>query len=670
MIHCSYFPQPHTCQPTCNRVGGIMLALCSCLVSPAVWAEAVSDQEESGETKLETMIVTAHRIPVTQPDVASSISTIERDLIDQRQSIFATDILRDLPGIAVSRISGFGSQTQVRIRGAEANHVLVMIDGIQANDPAGSDEFDFSSLTTFDVERIEFVRGPQSALWGSDAVAGVINVTTRSGSEPLEAGGFLEAGSLATIHGGGRFSANSDRSGIDLSASYFNTDGNSAASAGGEDDGYENTTLGLKYHWKPSDTTWLGFSARHTDSTTEIDDIDFITGLPADADRESDDSLLLLSLNGGLTTMGDRLEHRLRLTFLDSDRIQLSAGRKESSTAAEKVGIYYQSTLRLGNPASADQHHLTFAVDHEEEKFQQRGAASIFGDPNQDQEMDNTGYVLEYLTRLLGFNLSASVRYDDNSDFDNITTYRLTSVYTLPSTETRLHASYGTGQKSPTFIERYGFFSKQFIGNPDLAPEESKGFDIGIDQTLFNSRIQMDVTYFNEQLEDEIDGFVFDLSTFTFTADNLAGTSRRKGVEIEILGRLTEQLDATASYTYTDSQQPNPAGGKTREVRRPRHMAALNLNYKFVNERANVNLNLSYTGKQTDQFFPPPTFAPQTIELDNYTLVDLTGSFELSNRVTLYARVENLFDEDYTNVIGFQTPGLGVYAGIRASFGR
>ena len=156
--------------------------------------------------------------------------------------------------------------------------------------------------------------------------------------------------------------------------------------------------------------------------------------------------------------------------------------------------------------------------------------------------MDNTGFVLEYLTQLLGFNLSASVRYDDNSDFDNITTYRLTSVYTFPSTETRLHASYGTGQKSPTFIERYGFFSKQFIGNPDLAPEKSKGFDIGIDQTLFNSRMQMDVTYFYEQLEDEIDGFVFDLSTFTLTADNLAGKSRRKGVEIEVLGRLTEQL--------------------------------------------------------------------------------------------------------------------------------
>ncbi len=236
MILFSYFPQPHHCQPTFNHVGGIMLAFCSCLVSPVVWAETVSDKEGSGEAKLETMIVTAHRIPVTQQYDASSISKIERDLIDQRQSVFATDILRDQPGVAVSRISGFGSQTQVRIRGAEANHVLVMIDGVQANDPAGSDEFDFSSLTTYNVERIEFVRGPQSALWGSDAVAGVINVTTRSGSEPLEAGGFLEAGSLDTIHGGGRFSANSERSGIDLSASYFDTDGNSAASAGGSAD--------------------------------------------------------------------------------------------------------------------------------------------------------------------------------------------------------------------------------------------------------------------------------------------------------------------------------------------------------------------------------------------------------------------------------------------------
>lgn len=639
---------------------GIVLAASQAMANVA--PEPTHPADADADAKIETLIVTAHRTPLPAARVGSSVSVIDRLLIDQRQSIFATDLLRDLPSVAVSRTGSFGSQTQVRIRGAEANHVLVMIDGVEANDPAGPDEFDFATLTTFDIESMELVRGPQSALWGSDATAGVINITTRRGNKPLDAAGFLEGGSFGSLHGGGRFSAANDQAGIDLGVSHLNTSGTKTAASGNENDAVENTTLSLRGRWQATDATSLDLFARYTDATVEFDDFDFNTGLPADADRESDDELLLLGARARVALFDERWVHSLRLTFLDSDHQRSRDGLASGSTAAEKSGVYYQSAWQL----APDKHQLVFAVDFEREEFKQRGASFGFGDPNQDQEMDTTGYVVEYLGQpLTNLTISASARHDDNSDFDSVTTYRVTSSYRFEGTGTRLRASYGTGQKSPTFVERFGFFADQFVGNPELNPEKSEGFEFGLEQQLMRGRLRADIGYFDETLKNEINGFVFDLTTFSLTAQNIDGKSKRKGLELQIAATLSERFQARANYTYTDSTQPNALGESVREVRRPQHMAAINLNYALHNERANINLNVAHTSSQTDEIFPPPSFAAQTVVLADYTLVDLTASYTLSPKATLYARVENLTDENYTDIFGFAAPGRGAYAGIR-----
>lgn len=619
----------------------------------------------------DTIVVSAHRIPVAQEAAGSSVSTADRTLIDQRQTVFLTDLLQTMPGTAVSRTAAAGSQSQVRIRGAEANQVLVIIDGVEANDPAGNDEFDFSALTSYDVDHIELVRGPQSALWGSDAGAGVINITTRTGTAPFSGGAFLEGGSFGTGYGGARVAASGTRGSVAAGVSYYDSTGESAAAAGDEKDGYENLTLTFNSHLDATENVRLGFSARHRESTSEYDDYDFTTGLPADADVESDDSLLLLGADAKIDLFDNRWQQHLKLTWLDSEREQYTDGVADSSSTAEKLGIYYQSTLRLGERTDGNDQQLIFALDHEREEFSQRGAASFFGDPNQDQDLDNTGYIAEYLIRpLAGLHLSASIRHDDNSDFDDITTYRLTSSYLIDATDSRVHASWGTGQKSPTFIERFGFFPDQFLGNPELEPEKTQGFDLGIEQSLFAGRASIDLTWFNEQLEDEIDGFVFDPNTFLFTAGNLDGESHREGVEVEFKSRLNSTFDARFSYTYVDSSQPDSGGGSSREIRRPRHTAAMNLNQTLFDARGNLNLNLTYTGEQLDQFFPPPTYSATTQKLDGYLLLDLALSYSLTERITVYSRATNLFDEDYRNVIGFQSPGRAVYAGIRMDMSR
>jgi vitamin B12 transporter len=615
---------------------------------------------EDEPSALETLVVTAHRTPMPESELGSSVTLLERQLIDDRQIVLASDLLQDVPSIAVSRVGGPGAQTQLRLRGAEANHVLVLIDGIKANDPAGGDEFDFAALTAFDVADIEVIRGPQSALWGSEATAGVINITTRQADELLDASGFLEGGSRDTIFTGGRIAAGTDRGGLALNLSYYETRGESSALDGDEDDGYENLTLGLNGSWAPTDRSRLSFSARHADSEAEYDGLGLTTGLPADADLVSLNDLTLLKGEGGVVMLDDRWDHNFRVTWLDSDRAQYRDGDWESSTAAEKIGAYYQSTLSFETGGQ----HLILAVDYEEERFEQRGF--VFGnDPNQNQKRDNTGWVVEYLAQPLeDLNLSGSLRYDDNSDFKNVTTYRFTGSYTV-QTGTRLRASYGTGQKAPTFTELYGFYPESFVGNPELKPEYSRGFDVGILQAFGSGRWRADLGYFNERLEDEITT-VYDFDSLLSSADNLTGESKRQGIEVEVHGRIVDNLDLALSYTFTDTNQPDGS----REVRRPRHMAAANFNYGFLSGRAGMNLNFSYTGSQTDQVFLPPLYAPETVELADYLLVNLTGRYRVMKRLELYLRAENLFDEAYVNVVGYRSPGRSIHAGVRLSTGR
>jgi vitamin B12 transporter len=631
--------------------------LAACLITGAT----VNAQEPAAE--LDAIVVTASRTPISLGETGSSVSLITREDIERRGSAFAVDLLRDVPGIAVSRSGGIGSQAQIRVRGSEANHVLVLIDGIEASDPSAGDEFQFEHLATSDIERIEIVRGPQSALWGSDAVGGVINVITRSPTAPFEAEGLLESGSFGTIRGGTQFGISGDSYQIGLGLSYIDADGSNASRSGDENDGFKSAIANLVARVDASDQIQLDFAARHTDSTKQFDTTDFIvTGLPIDTDRATDSRQSYLKAAATIDA-GTWITHIIKLTHLDTDSENHSDGSSISALSAQKLGFYYQGDVVL--PGSIN-HTLTFAIDHENEDFSQRGTASPFGDPNQDQDLDTTGYVLEYRANPLeAWNLSASARHDQSSVFDSVTTYRLSASYALGDGRTWLRGSYGTGQKSPTFIERFGFFPDAFLGNAALEPEQSEGWEIGVDRTFRDDRVTLSATYFNEVLENEINGFAFDPVALQFTAANLSGESHRRGLETSVSADATDALHLTASYTYIDSTQPDADGAQTREVRRPRHMAAVNVNYTF-SARVNVNLNVSYNGTQFDNFFPPFPQPAERRELSSYRLVSLATNFRLTDRLELFARIENVLDEDYEDVLGFATPGLGAYLGIRA----
>ena len=615
---------------------------------------------------LEHVLVTARLQPITIGEIGSSVTVITREEIEQKQVKYLSELLRDVPGFSVSQSGGAGSQTQVRVRGAEANQLLVLMDGVRANDPAASGEFQYQFALTSNIERIEIIRGPQSATWGSDAIAGVINIIRKKEVEDKYVSGSIEAGSFdsfnASIDGGYSGKVVQITGGV----SYLDTDGTNISRTGNEKDGAENTTGNIAVDVDAGDSFSLRFSGQWIDATNEYDDIDyFVTGLPQDADRVTETNQNFLTAELRYDPLENPWTGSFSINRMDSDNDNYSDGLWTSSTAATT----YDYRLRAGVALDeAKNHRLGFALEHEDVDFSQRGEASIYGDPNQDQSYDINAYAAEYIGKpFTGFSWTASLRHDDYSDFDNATTWQLAGSYHVSPT-LRLRGSAGTGSKAPTFTERYGFFEDYFVGNPDLKPESSKGWEIGFDTRWANDRYQLELAYFDQDLEDEIDGFVYDPDTGFFTARNKDSDSTRKGVEAVFDMRLAKAFTLIATYTYTDAKEENPMGKKVVEVRRPKHMASLTTNYYFADNRGNFNLNINYVGSQQDDFFSPTSYVAERVDIDAYTLVNLAGSWKLTKSLDLTARVTNLFDKEYEEVLGFVRPGRAVYAGLRGRF--
>ena len=320
----------------------------------------------------------------------------------------------------------------------------------------------------------------------------------------------------------------------------------------------------------------------------------------------------------------------------------------------EKARFDYQTNVFFETPSVAEaRHSLTFLAEREDESQVTRSA---FG--GSDLDITNYGYAGEYRVGLWDrLFLSGSARRDDNDIFEDATTFRTTAAYLHNETGTRLHGSYGTGVKNPTLFELFGF-GPNFVPNPDLKPEESIGWDIGVEQGFLDDRVSVDVTYFNNRITDLIQGA-------GNTAINLDGTSKIQGLEVTAEARLAEGLTFTGQYTYTDGQDADGV----ELVRRARHLASANLAYEFLDRRAKLDLGIDYNGEQKDFQFSN-FFATRTnVTLDDFVLVNLTASYELIEGLELYGRVENLLDEDYQEVLGFSNPGIGAFIGIRATIG-
>lgn len=623
-------------------------ACCGLLSLATLFMKAAQAENISEDKARATMIVTAHRYPVPDYALGSAWSLVTAEDLEKQQIRVVSDALRQVPGVAVSRSGPPGSLTQLRLRGAEANMTLVVIDGVVVNDPGNFDGgFDFANLLAYGIDHIEIIRGAQSAIWGSDAVGGVVNIVTRKSEGPLRAQASGEGGSFGTSVFNVGVSAGGTRYDAALFATRLRTNGFSQADeklGNIERDGAENDNILGRFGFAPAENLSFVFMGRVTRGQVEFDQPPFDTGDVSKTFQRWGHGEARLSLLGGHVEnilAGDLLDIAVKTTggfptrsagnkYRFSDQINLTAGTDFFVPARHRLSLYAERTREEGS--------ISFAA---------AGAPRVTRNTALAAE-----YALSFAERLY---LSAGVRRDANDRFPDATTWRATGAWRILSTGTRLHASYGTGIKHPTFTELFGF-SAGFRGNPDLQSESSKNFDVGVEETFADGRARVDITYFDNRIENRIEGA-------GPVASNIAGTTRVVGLEAEAQAQLLPWLSLGANYTAMDTA--DPAGAEL--IRRGRHHGGVDLDATFLDGKAGLNLGLDYTGRQRDSDFS--VFPSRYVDLSPYTLMRLAARYDITERVSVNARVENLLDSDYQDILFFGTAGVSAFAGLTASIG-
>jgi vitamin B12 transporter len=614
------------------------------------------DGEEAGAARAEDILVSASRLPALPlARFTGSALVITADQLEDRQTREIADILRDVPGVAVAGVPG---QTQIRLRGSEGNHVLVLVDGIEVSDPFAG-EFDIGTLQAEPGARLEVLRGQQSALYGPDAIGGVVAYHSASGRDLPGLAARLEGGTQGTINGALRYGAHGDSWDAALSAVLVSTDGQPNARGGTRDIGRDSYTLAGKGSVNLGETVTLRAAARFIRTEGQFNDQDFNPaspsfGLVIDSPGTRYTNEAIYALVGlRAEALGGRWTHDLSAQIADVSRDTFTRFGRASGSEGDRFKASYVSALAL-----ADGHNLTFAADYEVEGFRNTtpGGFAFTG----RREIEQVGLVGEYRHAGETIDFSAAIRHDFNDLFQDATTFRVGAGYRLTDT-TRLRAAAGSGVKNPGFFELYGFVDGRFIGNPALRPEKSTGWEVGIDQQLGDGA-RLALTWFDSTLEGEI-FTTFPPPDFTATPANRTTESRQRGIELSLAARLGAGWSLDGAYTYLDAEENG-----VEEVRRPEHIASAALTWQAPGDAASVSLVVRHNGATPDVAFTDPSFVPVRVRLDDYTLVNLNARARLAQNLDAFARIENLLGKDYEQVFSFVSPGRSAVVGIAARF--
>ena len=618
------------------------------------------------EVTLEKVVVTATRVETPIEEIASSITVISSKEIERKQKTTVLEALRDVPGLDVVQTGGAGSQTSIFLRGANSEHTLVMIDGVEVNDPISPGRsYNFANLTVDNIERIEIIRGPQSTLYGSDAIGGVINIITKKGEGKPKFSLSAEGGSFTTFREATGISGGNKWVNYSFALSRFDTEGISAASkkdGNYERDGYENTSLSGRLGFTPMDNLNIDFILRYIDAKTELDNFAGVGG--DDPNYVQKSNQLLFKTQVGLSLFNDLWIQKLGFALNDHNR-DLENKKDPQHPFDYEKGRYDGQLIKFDWQHHLNLHKtnaLTFGVDWDREEGESKYYWESQWGPGQSvfpkKTADIKGYYIQDEIKLWDrLFATLGVRIDDHSRFGTETTYRIAPAYLIKETDTKIKGTFGTGFKAPSLYQLFGppdpFFGP--VGNKDLKPEKSRGWDFGIEQELLKKRVILGATYFRNDFKNLINfesgqGYI-----------NIA-KAKTEGVELFASAKPIDDLALRINYTYTDTEDKTT--GETL-IRRPRNKIGLDLNYHFLN-KGNVNLGVIYVGKRDDKDFS--TFPSRRVKLDPYTLINLAASYDISKNFQLFGRVENLLDKEYEEAKGFGTPGLSFFGGIKLSF--
>ena len=633
------------------------------VIALAAATPAFAETGDPAERPGDEIIVSASRSGegIEADKLGASVTVIDAQTLEDRQTRIASDVLRDVPGVAVTRIGAVGGQTQIRIRGSESNHVLVLIDGIEAADPFQG-EYDFGTLIADPAARIEVLRGQQSSLYGSDAIGGVINYVTLSGREAPGYRARIEGGSFGTISGAARAAGASGDFDYALSASYYGTGGYATARGGTRDVGSDSAGASAKLNWNPGDAVKLTGVLRYsyTDADTnnsEFDPTSPLFGYTVDSPGVHYKNKALYGLlSAQFSALDGHWVNTLSGQFADTVRKGYASYGFDYGDKGRRYKGSFTSSLSLGTEALT--HRLTAAADIERETFQNLTNFAFQG----KRHTDNLGLVGQY--ELIGeaFSLGASVRYDDNNRFDDTTTWRVQGSYRLP-TGTRIRTAYGTGVKNPGYFDLYGYIDGTYIGNPNLKPEKSKGWEAGVEQSFgANNWATVGVTYFDSKLTNEI-FIAYPPPNFDATPSNRTTDSKQHGIEAFASAQPIPELRFDLAYTWLKSRENGVA-----EVRRPKHIASFNTTVTSTDQRLAGTLTLRYNGRTNDNAFTDPSYIPVTVSLKEYVLVNVGLDYKVSGSISVFGRVENLLGEKYEEIFSFVGAGRAAYGGVRLSF--
>ena len=599
------------------------------------------------------IVVTATRAAQPLSEIGQAVTVIDRAEIERRQTTIVSDLLATTPGVTVTRNGTVGALTSVRIRGAEADQTLVVIDGVRVNDPSSTGGgFNFGNLLSSSVERIEILRGPNSVPWGSQAIGGVVNIITAAPTEGVQARANAEYGYADSVFASAGVSGKSGPVSGSLTGGYLRTDGISSAASGTERDGYRQYGATGRVGVEFAPGIGLDLRGYFADSRVNIDDgFDPNTFVVADSPAYATTQELYGYAGLHANLADGRFNNRVAFTIADINRDNYSqpGGDVTFLGRGRSERYEYQGDFR-----PLDQIRVVAGVERENSRF------------NDGSTFAHTGITSVYGQLIVKpldiLTITGGVRNDDHDDFGSHTTFGANAALAL-RTGTTVRASYGEGFKAPTL---YQLFSE--YGNGLLAPETARNFDIGVEQAFLGNRARVGVTYFNRRTRNQID--FRDCSPTELTTpgsicanrpfgvyDNVA-RAKADGVEFTLALRPVDALTLSANYSYIDTENRSIGDNFGNDLaRRPKQTASVDADYRFA-----FGLSIGGTVTMVGDSFDE---ASNTTRLDGYALAGVRAELPIGERFAVYGRVDNLTDSRYETIAGYGNYGRAAYGGVR-----
>lgn len=619
-------------------------------------------QEKTPELR-HTITVTPNRTDTPLKEVASSMTVITREELEKLKKTTVLEVLEAIHGLNVIQNGPPGSSASVFIRGAKSEDTKVLLDGIELNEPmTPGRSFDMSHILIENIDRIEIIKGPQSTLYGSDAVGGVVNIITRQERGKPKFHISSQGGSYGTLSNHAEISGSSKQITYALGTAFIRTTGFSAASvsyAGNqEEDGYRNLTFSGKLGLYLSNNQEIDLQVRTVNARAEIDNFGGDHG--DDPNHVMDYTSLFFKGSFRSLFLKNRLESKIDLAYITHNRDfdnpedplhPLETSRSEFKSDLLKLSwennlfIHATNTITFG---------LEYSLERGKSESESQDSWGSFSSIFPQQNARNTGIFLQDKLSIDGqFFTTAGLRFDHHDEAGSALTFRVAPGYFIQESGTRLRASLGSGFKAPTLYQLYAPRTQfGLIGNMDLEPERSLGWDFGIDQTLFLDRLSLSLTYFSNTYWSLID---FDFAQGYINVKEASS----QGAELSISLRPVNMLKITATYSHTKAVDK-----ETGEylLRRPQDKISVDLNLDWL-PNGHISVSLLHTGKCEDSFFSG--WIAKRVEIPGYTLLHAILSYDISSHIQPFLRINNLLDEKYEMIKGFGTPGFSVYGGIK-----